>query len=80
MLPTEGTTRPMTNQLLRAYPDAAMALGGISRRKVFAMIAAREIASVKVGAGRFISTAAIQQYIDTHQVPAADLTDDEESA
>ena len=53
----------MSNRL-NSVPDAAAKLGVRSRDKVYELINAGELLSVKVGRRRLISDRAIENYID----------------
>lgn len=49
---------------LNAIPDACEKLGGISRRKLYDLMDAGHLRSVKIGARRLVSDAAIAEYVE----------------
>ena len=50
--------------LLPVFPDAGLALGGLSRTKVYELIATGELRTVKIGRRRFVPAAAVQEFVD----------------
>lgn len=54
----------MNPVLLPVFPEAGVALGGLSRTKVYELIAAGELRTVKIGRRRFVPASAVQEYVD----------------
>lgn len=50
--------------LLPVFPDAGLALGGLSRTKVYELIATGELRTVKIGRRRFVPATAVQEFVD----------------
>jgi excisionase family DNA binding protein len=49
--------------LLPVWPDTGEALGGLGRTKVYELIAAGELRTVKIGRRRFIPVEAVREYV-----------------
>lgn len=70
MIPEQRDRVPPT-RLLYPMPEAAQKLGGITERKLWSMVAAGEIDSVKVGRRRMIPDSALTEYVERLQAAAA---------
>jgi len=53
--------------------EAADALG-LSRSKVYELLAAGELPSVRIGRTRRIAVADLERFVERHRTPAADMT------
>ena len=53
----------MNPVLLPVYPDAARALGGLGRTKLYELISSGQLRTVTIGRRRFVPATAVEEYV-----------------